>query len=316
VAKIVAFILRIRRLQKLQNYQPSDIIAMDETAVWSDMVSNSTVNQIGAREVSVRSTGHEKSRVSVCLTAKADGTKLKPFIVFKEKGANRDIEAMKKEPEFKNKCVLATSSNAWMAAETPTQYVNEVIGSLSLRRRLFVWDTYACHLLKNIKTTLKKKRVDTEYVPGGCTAYVQTADVSWNKPFKADCTEQYDEWMANEGLTNLTQMGNLRAPPRRDVVRWILKAWEKLQPEIIVKSFSVCGHTTAVDGSQDHEISCFKENRSCHAGLAILKSQQADVDTPEGNPFVPTDEDIESACPPELLIDRDVDDDAILDIEN
>ena len=153
-------------------------------------------------------------------------------------------------------------------------------------------------------------------MPGGCTAYVQTADVSWNKPFKADCTEQYDEWLANEGLTNLTQMGNLRAPPRRDVVRWILKAWEKLQPEIIVKSFLVCGHTTAVDGSQDHEISCFKENRSCHAGLAILKSQQADVDTPEGNPFVPTDEDIESACPPELLIDRDVDDDAILDIEN
>ena len=138
VAKIVAFILRMRRLQKLHNYQPSDIIAMDETAVWSDMVSNSTVNQIGAREVSVRSTGHEKSRVSVCLTAKADGTKLKPFIVFKEKGAKRDIEAMKKEPKFKNKCVLATSSNAWMTAETTTQYVNEVIGSLSFRRRLFV----------------------------------------------------------------------------------------------------------------------------------------------------------------------------------
>ena len=48
-----------------------------------------------------------------------------------------------------------------------------------------VWDTYACHLSEDIKSNLRKKRVDTEYVLGGCTAYIQTADVSRNKPFKA-----------------------------------------------------------------------------------------------------------------------------------
>ena len=30
----------------------------------------------------MKSTGHEKVRVSVCLAAKLDGTKCKPFIVF------------------------------------------------------------------------------------------------------------------------------------------------------------------------------------------------------------------------------------------
>ena len=44
--------------------------------------------------MTVKTTGHEKTRVSVCLTAKADGTKLPPFIVFK--GANRKTAALDK----------------------------------------------------------------------------------------------------------------------------------------------------------------------------------------------------------------------------
>ena len=39
VAKIVSYILQVRRMQSKYHYQPCDIIAMDETPVWSDMVS-------------------------------------------------------------------------------------------------------------------------------------------------------------------------------------------------------------------------------------------------------------------------------------
>lgn len=70
-------------MQKAHNYQASQIIAMDETPVWSDMVSQTTVDASGKKTITIKSTGHEKSRVSVCLAAKADGTKLKPMIVFK-----------------------------------------------------------------------------------------------------------------------------------------------------------------------------------------------------------------------------------------
>ena len=42
---------------------------MDETAVWAwaDMVANTTVDDIGTRSVSLKTTEHEKVRVSVCL---------------------------------------------------------------------------------------------------------------------------------------------------------------------------------------------------------------------------------------------------------
>ena len=50
-------------------------MAMDETPVWNDMISNTTVEKAGAKGVLLKSTGNEKVHVSVCLTAKDDGTK-------------------------------------------------------------------------------------------------------------------------------------------------------------------------------------------------------------------------------------------------
>ena len=73
----------------------------------ANMVSSSTDEKTGSKSITMKSTGHEKSRVSVCLTAKGNGTKLKPFIVFK--GARRDVSAL--NTEFHGRCVIASSEN-------------------------------------------------------------------------------------------------------------------------------------------------------------------------------------------------------------
>jgi len=44
-------------------------------------------------------------------------------------------------------------------------------------------------------------KIDPLIIPGGCTKYIQVPDMVWNKPFKANVTEKYDEWMADEALT-------------------------------------------------------------------------------------------------------------------
>ena len=80
---------------------------MNETHVWSDMVSDTTVDKTGARTVTMKSTSHGKCRVSACLTTKADGSKLKPFIVFK----NPKRETKTVNNEFKTQSVIVTSSN-------------------------------------------------------------------------------------------------------------------------------------------------------------------------------------------------------------
>ena len=57
------------------NFSTDCIIAMDETAVCSDMVGNVTVDTTGTKDVLLKLTGNEKVKVSVYLTPKADGTK-------------------------------------------------------------------------------------------------------------------------------------------------------------------------------------------------------------------------------------------------
>ena len=44
---------------------------MDETPVWNDMVSQTIVNACGKKTITMKTTGLEKSRVSVCLAARA-----------------------------------------------------------------------------------------------------------------------------------------------------------------------------------------------------------------------------------------------------
>lgn len=75
--------------------------------IWQDMLSSTTVDNVGEKSIRMKTTGHERSKVSVCLAAKADGTKLKPFIVFL--GAKRETKQLNEE--FKNKCFVASSVN-------------------------------------------------------------------------------------------------------------------------------------------------------------------------------------------------------------
>ena len=83
---------------------------MDKTAVWQDMLSSTTVENVGEKSIRLKTTGYEKSKFSICLTAKADGTKLRPFIVFL--GAKKETKQLNEE--FKNKCYVASSMNRWM----------------------------------------------------------------------------------------------------------------------------------------------------------------------------------------------------------
>lgn len=46
----------------------------------------------GACSIPLKSTGHEKHHFSVVLAAKADGTKMKPYVTFK--GGVKELKAM------------------------------------------------------------------------------------------------------------------------------------------------------------------------------------------------------------------------------
>ena len=60
IYKLVSFVLSVRRLKINFNYEPSNIIATEETPVWTDMVSETAVDATGAKTVTMMTTAHAK----------------------------------------------------------------------------------------------------------------------------------------------------------------------------------------------------------------------------------------------------------------
>ena len=154
VDRLVAFIVHVRRLQKVYYYAESAIVAMDETPVWSDMISNTTVEITGSKDVPMKSTDHEKVRVSVCLAAKLDSTKCKPFIVFA--GAKRELKSL--NDEYRKKCYVTGSPNGWMNEELTLRWCDEALGQFSFQRCLLVWDSFEAHMTNAVKNKVSQSK--------------------------------------------------------------------------------------------------------------------------------------------------------------
>ena len=76
-------------------------------------------------------------------------------------------------------------------------YLKRVIGSFSFQKGILAWDHFEAHMTEPFKKLLKEMRIDGTFIPGGCTKYIQAADVFWNKPFKGCIMEFYDEWLTS-----------------------------------------------------------------------------------------------------------------------
>ena len=161
VDRIVAYVMHVRGIQNQFNFHDADIIATDETPVWKDMVANTTVEKTGSKEVPVKSTGHDKVRVSVCLTKEANGTRLKPFIVFK--GDKRESKAL--HDEFHRQCSVASSAGGWMNEELKLRWCKKILGQFSFRKRLLAWYSYKTHVTDNVKKAFTKSKIKTVIVP-------------------------------------------------------------------------------------------------------------------------------------------------------
>ena len=63
----------------------------------------------------------------------------------------------------------------------------------------------------------------------------------------------------------------MRAPTMDEYLQWIVDAWDQLPKQLILDSFKGCGLTTALDGSEDGEIHCFKPHGPIPTGVELLQ---------------------------------------------
>ena len=63
VDKICAYIVKVGRLRQKMGNNMSDVVAMDETAMWKNTISDTTAEKQGANMIDLITTRHEKSKV-------------------------------------------------------------------------------------------------------------------------------------------------------------------------------------------------------------------------------------------------------------
>nr|CAD2196552.1 unnamed protein product [Meloidogyne enterolobii] len=263
---IVNFILYVQKLWKKNNF--THVYAADETSISLDPVGGLCVAEKGSKTVTVKSTGHEKTHVTVMLTARSDGFKLPPFVLLPRKRPIPEIEKL-----FKNKLKLVWCGKNWMDNELISKYLEEVFGNFLFGSRLLIWDSFRAHISGETKQTLKRLSIHTAVVPGGTTKYIQVPDISWNHPFKNSIREQHTNWMIH-GQKPTTSSGNLKAPAIETYLEWISSAWDSLSKDLIIKSFVSCGMTTDENGKLDEHIHVFKPEGAISNGITLLRQRR------------------------------------------
>ena len=118
-----------KQLIKTKAIPASAIYICDETAIWLNATSNTTVCEAGAKEVSIRTTGHDKVRLTVLLCAKADGFKPKPYILLPRKRVMPELVN-----KYGHKVILKFEGTTWMIQAL---CVNRGFSSVGPRRLAF-----------------------------------------------------------------------------------------------------------------------------------------------------------------------------------
>lgn len=140
-----------------------DIIAMDKTAVWFDMVSPTTIDTWDAKSVALKTTGHEKSH-------------------------RQQTQASSNAAADFQRSDCYTFNTDWLQS---------VVGKFNFTLHLL--DSYHCHISAATKAELKcGYNVITVVISGGCTKYIQAPHVMWNQSFKQNLHDAYDQWMAGD----------------------------------------------------------------------------------------------------------------------
>ena len=171
-----------------------------------------------------------------------------------------------------------------MNEELKLRCCDEVLGQLTFQKRLLAWNSFEAHIADEVKRKLTTSKTKSLIAPGGCNKYIIAPYLVWNKPFKANIQEFYDDWLP---------------VPRRKIAQWVLQAWKRLSKEMIINSMKSYALGLPVDGSKDDKTSCFHKPKETSDGRKRLENQMKFSSICELNedPFTHTEEDIIAAAP-------------------
>ena len=111
---------------------------MDETPLFSDNMGSVTVEDKGAKEVRLKTTGNDKKFQSLVLSICLDGSKITPCIVFKGKGKNKEAKTLNERKDIWVFC----SDNGWMNTSLTEKWISRAFPTEDNSKKLLFWDSF------------------------------------------------------------------------------------------------------------------------------------------------------------------------------
>ncbi|RWR99058.1 pogo transposable element with KRAB domain-like protein, partial [Dinothrombium tinctorium] len=227
---------------------------MDEVPIWFDMPHCRSYDIKGSKNIKIKTTGNEKLRITVVLTAFSDGRKCIPMIVFKGlKNVPRcsfpcDVYVTVAQKGTINSDLMKEfNQNVWKIRPNGIFANRNVPGGI---KTLLVMDSFRAHKTDEVKKSLKNfYNTDVCIVPGGMTPILQPADVCYNRSFKSKLKELWSSWMAEQVKNNEPDQ-KIKKATYATVAEWVKEAWMSIKKDQIINSFKTCG----VFNEQDENI--------------------------------------------------------------
>ena len=205
---------------------------MDETPVYVDMLSSSTIDFAGNKNVDASHCGATKARFTAVLCVSAAGRVLKTMIILK---------GLKKVPKVTvpKGIHLTVSNKGSMTYELMQVWIDKVFGQRSadmfhMQKSVLFMDECSAHKKAELLEALRRRKTVVKLIPPKTTAYLQPLDVSTsvNAPFKKALRAQWEDWFAN-GEKVYTNKGYRKRPSYQQILDFVAQAVSTLSKDTI-----------------------------------------------------------------------------------
>ena len=180
---------------------------------------------------------------------------------------------------------LFKSKDGWISELMMRWFRSIILPHTKGRQALLVIDSFSAHETEEFIQLAQGNNVDIVIIPGGCTSKIQPLDVCLNKPLKSVIRNKWIEYIHSlvDTEETLAPQDKLTPTTKPVLVQWIKEGLDYLsqKPEMVKKSFLVCGITNSVTGSENHLIRCAQELE----GIELPYTDGSD------DPFSDVDED-------------------------
>lgn len=207
---------------------------MDEVPISFDLPKSRTVNLKGAKEITVCTTGHEKTNCTVVLAITYDGSKLPPMVIFKKKNIPKE--------KFPSNIIVQCNSKGWINEEVMKIWLEKVWKkrnkeSFFNSKSLLIMDSCKAHTTSEIKMLIGKYS-KLAIIPGGLTKKLQPLDLTVNRSFKENMRRRWEDWMIAEAH-DYTKSGRIKRISYAGICNWIADSWYEVEKSCVINGFNV-----------------------------------------------------------------------------